>query len=176
MNILLREGYKIADFLTALRFFLVIGLIFQIPKGAANFDSFMVILYFAWLTDVLDGYFARLSGREGKLGKMDGWVDTLMYISIFLYGVVLGYYSVPLFAILVAINLLAVWITKNLEVNQAFHFTYILLGFNALYHTSKRWFVATCIWTALVLFFKRKRFKEQVKTFLRSWKGLLTGK
>lgn len=169
-------GYLIADYLTSLRFFLVLVLLALIPGGIDNLSPFMLILYSAWLTDVLDGFFARASGREGKLGKYDGVVDSFMYITTFLYSTTLGYFSIKFFLIVLLGNLIMVGLTRNSEVNQAFHFLYIILGFSTLYRLSKVWFNITVAWTMCVIFLKRKRLKEQITTFIRSWKNLLFGK
>ncbi len=176
MQKVLERGAQVADLLTALRFILVIILIALIPGGTNNLNIFLIVLYAAWITDILDGYFARLSGKEGKLGKFDGYVDSLMYVTTFLYSTSMDVYSFKFFFLIVLTNIIAVAITRNLEVNQAFHFLYILLGFNALLRLSNRWFYITIIWTIVVIFLKRNRLKVQIITFLKSWKRLFTGK
>ncbi|MEO0197991.1 MAG: CDP-alcohol phosphatidyltransferase family protein [candidate division WOR-3 bacterium] len=169
-------GYLIADYLTSLRFFLVLVLLALIPGRIGNLSPFMLILFTAWLTDILDGYFARVSGREGKLGKYDGVVDSFMYISTFLYSTTLGYFSVKFFLLVLLCNLIMVGVTRNAEVNQAFHFLYIILGLLTLLRLSKVWFNITVAWMICVIFLKRNRLKEQIITFLRSWRNLLFGK
>ncbi|MGB9824784.1 MAG: CDP-alcohol phosphatidyltransferase family protein [Candidatus Hydrothermia bacterium] len=176
MQKILDRGAQIADLLTALRFILVLILIALIPGGTGNLNIFLIVLYAAWSTDVLDGYFARLSGKEGKLGKYDGYVDSLMYVTTFLYSTSMDIYSFKFFFLIILTNIITVTVTRNLEVNQAFHFLYILLGFNALSKLSIRWFYTTIIWTIIVIFLKRNRLKVQIITFINSWKRLFTGK
>jgi phosphatidylglycerophosphate synthase len=176
MSFLYEKGYKIADFLTLLRLFIVLLLLSFVPGGISNFNEFMTFLLIAWLTDCLDGFFARKSKRLGFLGFWDGWVDTLMYVTIFLYCTIMGYYSFVFFGLVLILNFLSVFFTRNLEVNQAFHFIYILLGFRTLLIISPEWSLVVISWTFLVIIFKWKRLKEQIVNFLSSWKGLLFSK
>ncbi len=170
------SGYKLADLLTFTRLIIVIFMLSLVPKGISAFDTFMFFLLAAWLTDVLDGFFARLSKKPGYLKDWDGWVDTGMYITTFLYSTVLGVYSLKFFVIIVLLNFFAVLITRNLEVNQAFHFLYIILGFRTLVKLNRSWMLVVLIWTLFVILFKRERLKEQIVNFISSWKRLLFSK
>lgn|GEM_PF-746202 len=176
VNFLYEFGYKVADFLTFLRLIFVFLMLSLIPEGESSLDTFMFFVFGSWLTDILDGFFARKSKRLGYLGKWDGWVDSAFYVTTLLYSTSLGLYSFRLFFIILVINFLAVFLTKNLEVNQAFHFLYILLGFRALYIIDRGWFIRVLIWTLVVIVLKWSRLKEQIKIFINSWKNLLFGK
>ncbi len=173
---LTESGYKIADLLTLARLIIVIFMLSLVPKGISAFDTFMFFLLAAWLTDVLDGFFARKSKKLGHLKDWDGWVDTGMYITTFLYSAVLGIYSYKFFAIIVILNFFAVLITRNLEVNQAFHFLYIILGFRTLVKLNRSWMLVVLVWSLFVILFKWKRLKEQIRNFISSWKRLLCSK
>ncbi len=176
MDLIYEKGYKIADVLTLARFFIVFILLALIPGKSSSVDQFMVLLLIAWLTDCLDGYFARKSKRLGALGSWDGWVDTIMYLAVFLYCTVMGYYSVLFFITLIVLNFCLVFFTKNLEVNQAFQFLYIIFGFRTLLEISTEWSLIVILWTIFVIIFKWNRFKWQVVNFISSFKNLLTKK
>ncbi|MGB4704103.1 MAG: CDP-alcohol phosphatidyltransferase family protein [Candidatus Saccharicenans sp.] len=171
-----KKGYLIADSLTALRALIALRLAYILWQGKAALDSFMVLIFAAWLSDCLDGYFARKSGREGHLAEADGWVDWAVYIISLLYGTVLGRYSWTFFGIFVTVNILSFWLSRSIHVNQAFHFLYILLGFRTVWLESIFWRRFFLIWVAGVIFFKRHRLKVQIQEFLAGWNHLLTGR
>ncbi len=176
MSFIYEYGYVIADFLTLIRGIVVLFMLSLIPDREVSLDIFMIMVFIAWFTDVFDGFFARKSKRMGYLGKWDGWVDTAFYITIFLYCYALGFYSFKFFILVLIFNFLAVFLTRNLEVNQAFHFLYILLGFRTIYLLDKLWFIRVSLWTILVIILKWSRLKFQIRNFIDSWKNLLLGK
>lgn len=170
-----RKGFLIADILTFLRGLFALYLWYILWQGRAVFDTFMILIFAAWLTDCLDGYFARKSYRLGHLADLDGWVDWAIFICSLAYGTVLGHYSWTFFAIFVGVNILAFWLSKSIYVNQAFHFLYILLGFRTVWLESVYWRRIFILWVAGVIFFKRKRLATQIREFLKGWHHLLYG-
>lgn len=168
-----RKGYLVADFLTSIRGLITLYLGYLCWQGRSVLDEFMVLIFASWLSDCLDGYFARKSYRPGHLAELDGWVDWALYIITLLYGTVLGRYSWNFFIVFVSINILAFWISKSTYVNQAFHFLYILLGFRTICLESAFWCRFFMLWVAGVIFFKRKRLLVQIREFLEGWSRLL---
>lgn len=136
----------------------------------------MTIIFIAWLSDCLDGYFARKSYRLGHLAELDGWVDWAIYIITLTYGTRLGHYSWTFLAVFVGVNTLAFWMSKSIYVNQTFHFLYILLGFRTVWLESTFWRKFFILWLAGVIFFKRQRLLVQIREFLSGWNHLLHGK
>ncbi|MDI6848674.1 MAG: hypothetical protein QME69_02650 [Candidatus Saccharicenans sp.] len=67
-----KKGFLIADFLTALRGLIALRLAFILWQGKSALDAFLVLIFAAWLSDCLDGYFARKSFRPGNLAEADG--------------------------------------------------------------------------------------------------------
>ncbi len=171
-----RRGYLIADFLTSIRALLAIFLVWIFWQGREVLDLFMVLIFACWLSDCLDGYFARKSGRPGHLAEADGWVDWIIYLITLAYGTVLGHYSWIFFATFLATNMLAFWFSKSIYVNQAFHFLYLVLGFRTVWLESMFWRRFFVLWVAGVIFFKRKRLMVQIREFLAGWNYLLSHK
>jgi hypothetical protein len=168
-----RKGYLVADILTSLRGVAALYLAYLSWQGRAVLDEFMVLIFACWLSDCLDGYFARKSYRLGHLAELDGWVDWAVYIITLLYGTLLDHYSWLFFFGFVGLNVLAFWLSKSVYVNQAFHFLYIVLGFRAVWQESIFWRRFFILWVAGVIFFKRKRLAVQIKEFLAGWQKLL---
>lgn len=168
-----RRGYLIADLLTSARGFMAVFLGLVLWRGRAVLDLFLVLIFACWLSDCLDGYFARRSHRPGHLAELDGWVDWAIYIITLAYGTVLGHHSWAFFAGFVGTNLLAFGLTRSIHVNQAFHFLYILLGFRTVWLESVFWRRFFVLWVAGVIFFKRKRLMIQIREFLAGWHHLL---
>lgn len=168
-----RKGYLVADLLTSIRGLITLYLGYLCWQGRSVFDEFMVLIFACWLSDCLDGYFARKSYRLGYLAKLDGWVDWALYIITLLYGTILGRYTWNFFIVFVTINILAFWISKSSYVNQAFHFMYILLGFRTVWLESVFWRRFFVLWVAGVIFFKRKRLMVQIREFIDGWDQLL---
>lgn len=171
-----KKGFLIADFLTALRGLIALLLAYILWQGKSALDAFMVLIFAAWLSDCLDGYFARKSFRPGNLAEADGWVDWAVYIITLVYATVLGHYSWTFFGLFVGTNILSFWLSKSFYVNQAFHFLYILLGFRTVWLESVFWRRFFILWVAGVIFFKRQRLKVQIREFLDGWKRLLNSK
>lgn len=170
-----RRGYLLADFLTSARGFLALILARILWQGRAVLDLFLVLIFACWLSDCLDGYFARKSYRPGHLADLDGWVDWAIYIITLAYGTILGHYSWTFFSGFVGINILAFWLSRSVYVNQVFHFLYIVLGFRTVWLESIFWRKFFIFWVAGVIFFKRKRLMVQIREFLAGWKHLLHG-
>jgi phosphatidylglycerophosphate synthase len=168
-----KKGFLIADVLTFLRGLIALYLWYILWQGRRVFTSFIIFIFAAWLTDCLDGYFARKSYRLGKLADFDGWVDWGIYISSLFYGTMLGHYSWLFLILFVSFNVLAFWLSKSIYVNQAFHFLYILLGFRTVWLESIFWRRFFVLWVAGVIFFKRKRLLVQTREFLAGWLHLL---
>ncbi|MGB9835221.1 MAG: CDP-alcohol phosphatidyltransferase family protein [Candidatus Saccharicenans sp.] len=171
-----RKGFLIADTLTFIRGLLALYLAYILWQGRDVFNTFMTIIFAAWLSDCLDGFFARKSYRPGYLAELDGWVDWAIYIISLLYGTLLGHYSWTFFTGFVGLNILAFWMSKSIYVNQAFHFLYILLGFRTVWLESIFWRRFFLLWVAGVIFFKRRRLLVQIREFLSGWDYLLRGK
>lgn len=168
-----RKGFLIADILTASRGLIALYLAFILWQGRAVLDTFMFLIFAAWLSDCLDGYLARKSRRPGSLGHLDGWMDWAIYIITLLYGTLLGHYTKEFFVIFVGLNILVFWLSKSIYVNQAFHFLYILLGFRAVWLESTFWRRFFMLWVASAIFFQRKRLAVQIRQFLTGWSHLL---
>jgi len=93
---------RIADGLTGVR--LVIGLGLIPVLWDSHLSAAAVLLSMAWITDLLDGRFARRAGVEGRLGRWDMEIDTAVGAGL-LIGMV-GPQIVPLWAAAAAIVVL----------------------------------------------------------------------
>jgi len=171
-----QKGYLIADILTSIRGLIALYLGYICWQGRSVLDAFLILIFGAWLSDCLDGYFARKSYRLGHLAEFDGWVDWAIYIITLAYGTILGHYSWTFFAFFLTLNILAFWLSKSIYVNQAFHFLYILLGFRTVWLESIFWRRFFVLWVAGVIFFKRKRLLVQIREFISGWNYLLNRK
>lgn len=172
-ELIYRKGYLLADILTSARGIIALYLGYLCWQGRPAFETFIVLVFAAWLSDCLDGYFARKSHRPGNLYELDGWVDWIIYIITLIYGTILDHYSWTFLAIFVGFNILAFWLSRSVYVNQVFHFLYILLGFRTVWLESIFWRRFFLLWVTGVIFFKRKRLQVQAREFLSGWKQLL---
>ena len=70
----------IADALTASRVFLAVLVLVAVASG--SFPAATVVLVVAWLTDLLDGRFARAAATETRLGAWDFRIDVSLGAAI----------------------------------------------------------------------------------------------
>ena len=72
---------SLPNLLTGIRFVVAPILLLFAWKGYPR--AYLIVLMFSFLTDVLDGYVARLLKQESQLGSMlDTWADVVIYIAI----------------------------------------------------------------------------------------------
>jgi phosphatidylglycerophosphate synthase len=96
---------RIADLLTISR--LVLAVLVVPAAWSANLELTGLLISAAWLTDFLDGRVARRSGGEGRMGRWDLTVDTLVGAGL-LIGLT-GAGEIPLWLTAVAMVVLGGW-------------------------------------------------------------------
>ncbi len=73
--------WTLPNCLTGFRFVAAPGLLWLAWQGQGI--GFMVLLALAFLTDVLDGFVARLTGQVSEFGAtLDSWADVVNYLTI----------------------------------------------------------------------------------------------
>lgn len=108
----------LADILTASRFCLAWVLLWLgISRGAEALPTAAIILVIAWITDVLDGPFARkdLSMRRTWIGDHDLETDISVSLGVLTYLVLGGYVAAWLAVGYVIICIFLLWRFRSLE-------------------------------------------------------------
>lgn len=79
-----KEIFYISNLLSFSRFVLLIPLIFFLVSPNSNYYLFSsIIIIFIWISDLLDGYYARKRNEVSELGKIiDPLADKMIVISI----------------------------------------------------------------------------------------------
>lgn len=73
--------WTLPNLLTGFRFIAAPGLLWLAWQGHGI--AFMLLLALAFLTDVLDGFVARLLGQTSEFGAtLDSWADVITYLTI----------------------------------------------------------------------------------------------
>lgn len=75
----------IADFFTLLRILCSLYIIYLGLFNVGHFHIYFYAILIGWTTDVLDGFFARIFKKEGKLGKYDFQIDLFFEWAFFFY-------------------------------------------------------------------------------------------
>lgn len=157
---------KIADFLTWSRVF--ISLYFLYAGIFLKRDAFpwvvMLVLY-GWLSDALDGEFARASGKKSWIGEHEALVD--IFFGTFLLFYLLLTRMVPLWiGVWVLIPGVLFLFKNSLHLGMLFmSLVYFILMLN-IWFLGKWWLVPYGLYIVGALIFKWRRFKTQVHEFL----------
>lgn len=114
----MRHGKQIADFLTILRGLLGIGIAaLGLIGGQDALPVVVVILVLAWLTDLLDGVFARLDPdpQPGRLAGHDAKADMAVGLGVMAYLAFSGYVPWWLGALIIFLALaVRIWHSRGL--------------------------------------------------------------
>ena len=164
----------LADLCTFGRILIAFAIVLFSITGGLSVNTLAGLYFFGWLLDNLDGYFARRSGQNGRLAKLDPLADTLLIIS----GVVLSAYRLhvysPKFVVgFVAFWLIAVVITHNQAVWMLFSFAGLVLAFNAAWQEQHSIAVFAAFWALGTAVIKRRALMNQIDQFLSSIKSAL---
>ncbi len=166
---------RIADALTLTRF-AIAGLILTMSLLTSPHPHTVALLYFsAWLSDNLDGYFARRSPKgRGKLGKFDTLADMLLIFSglVFVHRYT-GRYSGEFLAGYGIIWALSYYLTGNDAVFMSFSFAVLIMSFLPIWESLRDIAVFAIIWSIGTAVVKRRALMDHIKRFLSSLKALV---
>jgi phosphatidylglycerophosphate synthase len=144
-----------ADILTASRFVLAWVLLWLgISKGAEGLPTAAVILVIAWITDVLDGPFARKdkSGRQTWIGDHDLETDISVSLGVLTFLVFSGYLAAWLAVSYVIICIFLIWRFRSLELAWAVQAPpYAAILFLTLYNAPIYGFVMVAYLVAVLI-------------------------
>lgn len=156
----------VADFFTLLR---ILTSLFIIYLGLINFGNFHLYFYsilIGWTTDILDGFFARLLKREGKLGKYDFQIDLFFEWSFFFYLYRSNFITLKIFILynLILVFLIIFYPSKTLlmTLQAPVTFTPFILAY--MNYQDLRIVIIFWILINLTLFYKR--FLNVIKEYI----------
>ncbi|MBC7195467.1 MAG: CDP-alcohol phosphatidyltransferase family protein, partial [Caldisericia bacterium] len=144
--------------------------LFIIYLGIFNISNFHLYFYtilFGWTTDILDGYFARLTKKEGKLGKYDFQIDLFFEWSFFFFLFRSNYVDEKIFIIynIILFSIIIFYYNKTILMTLQAPVTFLpfIIAFFNFYDL--RVVMSVWILTNLLLFYKRfiKVIKEYIE-------------
>ncbi len=162
--------YKIiADSLTILRFLISIYLVYTgIFKGIESFFLVSILVIIGWLTDALDGEFARASGLKSWIGEQEGYVDLIFGYSILFYMLFSGILPIWI-VILITVPGFIYILFQKIHYGMLFSsLVYLFLIINVCIYLNW-WVILYLAYMVGTVIFKWHRFKTQVKDFLQGF-------
>ena len=155
-----------SDILTFLRFassgFIVyLGLI---PKD--TFPIFFYTVLFAWETDILDGYIARVTGKFGKLGKYDFLFDMVFVWSTLLYFYLSGRIALTLFVLYNFISFSFIALFPSKTTTMTFAAPVVFAPFVISFFEYRSLSIAGTVWIIINFALFHKRFFEVIESYL----------
>jgi len=167
----------IADGLTIIRgIFVLIILITGILQGTDALPQVVILTIICWLTDVLDGRFARKSNQPTHLGRFDLVTDSGLVLS--LAACLVLWEIIPLEAVLAVIIIVTacdLFFHFSVPRKLAFGLMYAGLMY-AAWQIRPAWFWVILVSLIFLAFLAPQRLKEQVVEFLAEAGSLFTKK
>lgn len=159
-----------SDILTFLRlassgFVVYLGLI---PEN--SFPIFFYTVLFAWETDILDGYMARVTGKFGKLGEYDFLIDMIFVWSTLLYFYLSGRIDLTLFVLynFVSFSFIALFPSKT--TTMTFAAPVVFAPFVISFFEYKNLAGVSVIWLVINFVLFHKRFFEVIESYIKGLK------
>jgi phosphatidylglycerophosphate synthase len=159
----MKLGKQIADFLTIIRGLLGIAIVaFGVFGGKDALPLVVVTLVLAWLTDLLDGVFARLDPNPapGRLAQHDAKADMAVGLGVMAYLALSGYVPLWLGALITLLALVVrIWHSRAL----AFPFyaiSFVLLGV-VIWQQQPELFVIIAAYLLIVFVLRWRRLRDE---------------
>ncbi len=159
----MKQGKQIADLLTIGRGLLGIGIAsLGILAGEDALPLVVVLLVVAWLTDLLDGVFARLDPdpTPGRLAKHDAKADMAVGLGVMVYLSLSGYVPLWLGTLIIVLALaVRIWHSRGL----AFPFyaiSFVFLGV-AIWQQQPNLLAIIGSYFVVVFFLRWRRLRDE---------------
>lgn len=159
-----------SDVLTFLRF---ASSGFIVYLGLIPGDTFPIFFYtvlFAWETDILDGYIARVTGKFGKLGKYDFLFDMVFVWSTLLYFYLSGRIALTLFVLYNFVSFSFITIFPSKTTTMTFAVPVVFAPFVISFFEYKSLSTASWIWIVINFVLFHKRFFEVIASYIKGLK------
>lgn len=159
----MKYGKRIADLLTILRGLLGIGIAaLGLVGGKDVLSLVIVIMVLAWLTDLLDGVFARLDPdpTPGRLAAHDAKADMAVGLGVMAYLALSGYVPLWLGALIILLALVVrIWHSRGLAF-PFFAISYIFLGM-AIWQQQPELFAIIGAYLLIVFILRWRRLRDE---------------
>jgi len=155
----------VADVLTASRFLLALYLAcLGILFGPMGLPRAMVALVSAWVTDLLDGTFARMRPvhRQTWVGARDLAADVSVAAGLLCYLTAAGFVSGVVALVYAAVVGGALWLTSSRALAMGGQAPVYLLALIAAFEAAPSYFALAAFWILLVVVVTWPRFPKQV--------------
>jgi phosphatidylglycerophosphate synthase len=157
----------VADFFTFLRILSGLYIIYLGIFNSGNFHIYFYAILIGWTTDILDGYFARIFKKEGKLGKYDFQIDLFFEWAFFFYLYRFDYVNSTIFILYnITFLFLIIFIPSKtflMTLQAPVTFTPFIIAF--LNYTDLR--IVILFWLTINLFLFHKRFLNVIKEYIQ---------
>lgn len=157
----------VADFFTFLRILTSFYIIYLGIFNTGNFHIYFYAILIGWTTDILDGYFARIFKKEGKLGKYDFEIDLFFEWAFFFYLFRANFVNSKIFILYNIIFLFLIFFLPNktllMTLQAPITFTPFIIAF--LNYIDLR--VVILFWILITLLLFHKRFFNVIKEYIQ---------
>ncbi|MGQ9845553.1 MAG: CDP-alcohol phosphatidyltransferase family protein [Caldisericia bacterium] len=157
----------VADFFTFLRILTSLYIIYLGIFNTGNFHIYFYTILIGWTSDILDGYFARIFNKEGKLGKYDFEIDLFFEWSFFFYLYRSNFVNSTIFILYNIIFFFLIFFlpskTLLMSLQAPVTFTPFIIAF--LNYVDLR--VVSIFWISINLILFYKRFFNVIKEYIQ---------
>jgi len=156
----------VADIFTFLRLLSGLFISYLSFFNIFNFHLYFYTILFGWTTDILDGYFARLLKKEGKLGKYDFQIDLFFEWSFFFYLYKFNFVSEKIFLVynIIFFFILIFFYNKTFLMSIQAPVTFTPFIIAILNYEDLR--VVILLWCLINLILFYKRFLKVIKEYI----------
>ena len=162
-EIIMKHGKKIADLLTLARGLLGIGIaILGLVGGKDALPLVVVMIVLAWLTDLLDGVFARLDPdpAPGRLAQHDAKADMAVGLGVMAYLALSAYVPLWLGALVIILALVVrIWHSRGLAF-PFFAISYVFLGV-VIWQQQPNLFAIVGIYLLIAFLLRWRRLRDE---------------
>lgn len=157
----------VADFFTFLRILTGLYIIYLGIMNVGNFQIYFYSILIGWTTDILDGYFARIFKKEGKLGKYDFQIDLFFEWTFFFYLYRLNYINSTIFILYNIILFYLIFFlpskTLIMTIQAPVTFLPFIIAF-LNYHDLR---LSIIFWVSINLILFHKRFLNVIREYIQ---------
>lgn len=156
----------LSDLFTLLRILSGLFILYLALFNINNFHLYFYTILFGWTTDILDGFFARLTNKEGKLGKYDFQIDLFFEWSFFFYLFNINYVNEKIFILynVIFFFVLIFYYNKTLLMTIQAPVTFSPFIIAILNYADLK--VTIFIWIIINLLLFHKRFLKVIKEYI----------
>lgn len=158
----------LADLLTLSRVFIALAIVgVGYFAGEAGLETAIRLTLLGWITDLLDGRFARKSGTKNWVSDLDFPIDMAMLYAMFVYFALSGFVSFQFVLWYTVVALGFILLLRKQAVTKLFATPLYLLQILIAYSRARRLAYVYLLYIVVVLFVNWERFKHEVEVFIR---------